>query len=274
MEPGKIEEQIRKRLEERSIEPSDSAWERLEQRLGKERKTTKPGRSWWYAVAAVFTGAVILLAVFNTNDTGPELVDTDKGVEELKEPNGVIPVDQQVVELSSAPVRKEEPLQRKLQQEVRELKNPEVGERSSAAPIAIRTREDKESKPLVENIDAEIKSVTAAEGTDQWDGVKTSNKLEADNDLFESKVGDVVAQVQSLEQQGEVTASEVDRLLREAQRELSNQRILYSSSGKINPRDLLSEVESELEQSFREKVFEALGQGFKKIRTAVVERNY
>jgi len=274
MEPGKIEEQIRKRLEERSIAPSASAWDRLEQRLGKERKTPKPGRGWWYAVAAVFTGAVILLAVFNTNETSLELVDADKGFEELKEPKAVLPVDQSAVEISSVPVRTEEPEQRRPRQEVREVKTQEVVKRSPAAPVASRMADKKESNPLDESVELEVTAITTTEEVDQSNKVKASNKSAADKAFFERKVGDVVVQVQAMEQRGEVTAGEVDRLLLEAQRELSGRRILNSTSGKVDPRVLLSEVESELEQSFREKVFEALGQGFKKIRTAVVERNY
>ena len=62
-------------------------------------------------------------------------------------------------------------------------------------------------------------------------------------------------------------------LLAKAQREIELQRILNNSNYKIDAAALLSDVESELERSFRDKVFDALGEGYQKIRTAVAERN-
>jgi hypothetical protein len=61
--------------------------------------------------------------------------------------------------------------------------------------------------------------------------------------------------------------------LAKAQRAISNQRILQKNTQKIDASALLMDVELELEQSFRDKVFEMLGEGFIKIRTAVSERN-
>ena len=45
-------------------------------------------------------------------------------------------------------------------------------------------------------------------------------------------------------------------------------------SNKVDAIKLLSVVEDELETNFRDRVFEALGDGYEKIRTAVVNREY
>ena len=71
----------------------------------------------------------------------------------------------------------------------------------------------------------------------------------------------------------EVTAQDVEALLLKAQRDITNQRILQQSTTTIDSASLLNDVESELERSFRDKVFDALGEGFNIIRTAVVDRN-
>ena len=63
----------------------------------------------------------------------------------------------------------------------------------------------------------------------------------------------------------------MEEMLNTARRDLQTQRILKSP--KVDATALLQDVEWELEKSFRDKVFDALGEGFRKIRTAVIERN-
>ena len=83
---------------------------------------------------------------------------------------------------------------------------------------------------------------------------------------------EVVAKVQELKNNNTtITEKEIDALMANAQREIKTERIL--SGYKVDAAALLNDVEMELERSFRDKVFEALGDGFQIIRTAVVERN-
>ena len=84
----------------------------------------------------------------------------------------------------------------------------------------------------------------------------------------------MVVAVQELQNtKNEVTPDEIDALLAKAQRDIANNRILNSNTDKVDATALLRDVETELERSFRDKVFEALGDGFNRIRTAVIERN-
>jgi len=57
-----------------------------------------------------------------------------------------------------------------------------------------------------------------------------------------------------------------------AQQEIHSKKLLYKN--KVDAMELLSIVEDELEANFRDRVFEALGDGYKKVRTAVVNREY
>jgi len=103
-----------------------------------------------------------------------------------------------------------------------------------------------------------------------------NDKLEpSKEDIFvNNKVDAVVAEVRQMEElNNTVTAAEIDDLLSKAQRDIATNRILVSSNKKIDPSVLLQDVETEMERSFRDKVFEALGDGYNKVRTAVVERN-
>jgi hypothetical protein len=63
--------------------------------------------------------------------------------------------------------------------------------------------------------------------------------------------------------------TEIDALLSEAQLQMDSDKIKRS----VNANSLLQDVEADLEQSFRDKVFESIKTNFKKVRTAVVDRN-
>ena len=92
--------------------------------------------------------------------------------------------------------------------------------------------------------------------------------------FFDQKVDQVVAAVQGLQKdKGEVSPEEIDKLFQKAQREIQNRRILEGQTYKVDATALLEDVEWELERTFRDKVFDALGDGFSKVRTAVAERN-
>lgn len=83
---------------------------------------------------------------------------------------------------------------------------------------------------------------------------------------------EVVASVKKLQQNdSEITIAEVENLLNNARRDIQTQRIL--NNPKVDAAALLQDVEWEIDKSFRDKVFDALGDGFQKVRTAVSERN-
>jgi hypothetical protein len=87
------------------------------------------------------------------------------------------------------------------------------------------------------------------------------------------KVAEVVSQVARLENAGTQVEDEViDSLLREAQVQLMKDRI-GTSSEKVDAMALLSDVEDDLNRSFRDQLFEKLKEGYLKVRTAVAYRN-
>lgn len=91
--------------------------------------------------------------------------------------------------------------------------------------------------------------------------------------LIAQKVEEVVAQVELMEiSQQDVTDAEVDSLLRAAQRQILTDK-LFSKSGSVDAMSLLAEVEDELDESFRDQIFDALKTGYFKLRTAVADRN-
>lgn len=65
MEPNKIESQIREKLNQREIQPSANAWDRLDAMLSVEEQ--KPKRNFkWISIAAIFVGFT-LIGIFMMN---------------------------------------------------------------------------------------------------------------------------------------------------------------------------------------------------------------
>ncbi len=83
----------------------------------------------------------------------------------------------------------------------------------------------------------------------------------------------MVEQIDFLEQhQREVTNAEIDALLKKAQQEILQEQ-LFMKGNSVDAMALLTQVEGEMDQSFRDQIFDALKDGFLKVRTAVATRN-
>ena len=67
--------------------------------------------------------------------------------------------------------------------------------------------------------------------------------------------------------------AEIDKLLRDAQRDIISEKMFDRERNTISAEALLYEVEEELDPSFRDRIFEALKDGFMKAREAIVSRN-
>ena len=77
----KYEEQLKDKLEQRTIQPSSDAWQKLNDKLD-ANKSKKNNKGFWYlGIAASIVGILLITNVFNndnTNATEPTIVDTDK----------------------------------------------------------------------------------------------------------------------------------------------------------------------------------------------------
>lgn len=73
MEPNKIENQIREKLNQREIQPSSSAWDRLDAMLSV--KEQKPKRNFkWISIAAIFVGFTLIGIFIMNNENSVENV--------------------------------------------------------------------------------------------------------------------------------------------------------------------------------------------------------
>lgn len=260
MAPYKLEDNIREKLEARELKPSADAWKKLEAKLDAQQPKKKPVI--WYYVAASFVGFLILASIFfnrSTSEVNNQIVDENVELNNSKNDSEIIPNDSETKEIAS-----EENNAEKVETIVskKETENPQ--------PKSIQLKPLPQKKSAIDKKIEKMESIAkVSEENSKTLKPKTQNE---EDKLFNNKVDEVVASVKMLQENNtEVMAKEVEALLNNARREIQTQRIL--NSPKVDAMALLQDVEWELDKSFRDKVFDALGDGFNKIRTAVTERN-
>ena len=91
---------------------------------------------------------------------------------------------------------------------------------------------------------------------------------------IDAEVNDLISKVQEQQNTGVAYSdAEIDKLLRDAQRDIISEKMFDRERNTISAEALLYEVEEELDPSFRDRIFEALKDGFMKAREAIVSRN-
>ena len=104
MAPIKFEENLKDKLEKRTLSPTSESWSKLSERLDAEEKKSKNPIFWWLSIAA---GLIIMIAVSvhffksnYTNNTLPKMVDEDPKTEQLDDETPKIN-DTKAIELAS-----------------------------------------------------------------------------------------------------------------------------------------------------------------------------
>lgn len=248
METDKFEKHIKTKLQEREIHPSENAWSKISSELNDDTAKKKPVYLWMGVAASVVVLIGVALFYFNgsdvVNDIPVEIVDIEKEdtLEEVIAKEPVTFKEEQVV-LVETNTKAES-----VAVEIEKYKIPEVQEN--------KTLNDAVEIAVVENVSSE----------------KATSKLIISDEIINSKIAAIVAQVDVLEQNSAVTDAEVDSLLKRAQDEILRDRI-FNTDKSVDAMALLTEVEEELDQSFRDQIFNSLKAGFIKVRTAVADRN-
>lgn len=280
MAPIKFEENIREKLQERELQPSKEAWNKLAATLEKEPQK-KNNRRLWMTVAAGLVGVLVVVSLLldsknNTNIDQIVVEDniTPQAEEKITNDSNI---EESIVENTTGSMAE---VETKREENFSENENIRKNNRTE---IVVNTQNDmntlieqdgtyhEEIQTPVEDevIHDSVAFNTKDEKTVEEEPVKTKNDLFIDN-----KVKEVIMAIEQIKKdKNMITADDIDALLNKAQRDISDNRILNSKYRKVDATALLIDVENELERSFRDRVFEALGNGFNKIRTAVVERN-
>jgi hypothetical protein len=244
MAPVDFEKELQDRLRSREVQPRTDSWHRIEARLEAETPARKAGTGRWkYFVAA---SVVFLLGYFFLQESA---VDVPGGVV-VESPEPIAP------EIRSIP----EPLRDSGIPASDSQEAVVVTEKFEPVSQDGKTRNDQAVREV------ENRNLVRPDLADRSLAVLTP---EVQDDL-EISVGPGVA-VDTNRAEG-LEDAEVDALLSEALQVVENKGIPRDTTS-LNPSALLGEVESELDQTFREQILKKLKTGFSKVRTAVADRS-
>src|SRR6056297_441506 len=252
MEPDKFETYIKSKLDTREITPSSKAWQRISKELKSEPVAKKPGYFWLSIAASV--AAVIGVAIFY-------LANEEK----------VTPISPVIVQKPvTVPMdREEEPMLLDTDKDINTIALEDGTTEDANAEKQEITIFTKNTKPEVSN-QGQKDAVVAQINEQESKAVEIPSQLS--EAVLNDKIAEVVAQVVLLEQSSQVSDAEVDSLLRNAQEVIFREQ-LFKQDQSVDAMALLSQVEDELDQSFRDQIFQSLKSGFLKVRTAVADRN-
>ena len=264
MAPIKFEEQFKDKLEQRSIQPSQDAWNKLSDRLDEVEDKQNNKGFWWLGIAATIVGVLLALTfVFksNTEIVEPTIVDT-------QEENAI---DTEV--LQNKEVLKDNNTRFTEQKDETESQsNQSKNTKTQIDKTPLKTIINQKQEAIIKEADAKSTAVANANTTE---ATKPHTEKTVEVLSFEDqKVKDVVAQIQKLQQENKaVSTEEIDALLAAAQKEITRQKLYNEATNIVDANALLQSVENDLEQSFRAKVFDAIKSGYESVKTAVAERN-
>ena len=269
MAPIKFEDQLKEKLEKRHIQPSSDAWNKLSDKLDEVDDSANNKGFWWLGIAATIIG--VLLAV--TFILKPDVENIEPIMVDVENENAI---------------EKQEVPKLILHQENNQEPNTVVVEANEKPKIETKQKEQKNTiiqTPLQSTIKEKGKALISKKVDDVVAKVDNNLNIEnSNNKLIETniellsfedqKVNEVVAQLKKMEQENkEVSDIEIEKLLETAQREVTMQKLYNEATKTVDAEALLQSVEDDLDLSFRDKVFSAIQEGYKTVKTAVAERN-
>ena len=262
MAPVDFEKQMREKLQERELTPNPETWSKLEQQLALQEKPTRTLIRPWAVAAAVIT--IVLLSVWwlrPTAEVATPLVTNPEVQEEA-------PLfEKEILQTPDSDIASESVVEKK-QAEIKTTPSEEIATTNTMSTTA---SEEKQSQIM---LSPEAKEAIASAVEVPKETPLITESIAQNVTFEEQKIDEIVTQVKLLQQQNKtVTTAEIETLMAAAQQEIKSNQLFKEGGFEVDATALLQEVETELERSFRDKVFDALGKGFEKIRTAVAERN-
>ena len=235
MEPNNFEKDFREKLNQRKIEPSNKAWDRLDAMLSiAEEKKPKKKNKWLYVAASIAAFLLVGTFFFNQNKSVVETPENNVVIKEQKdsvENQDLItadPIEKQIVTSEKESIQN---IGNSIKEEKKSnLKSNKTikNEKNQIAEYSVIIKKNQESQSI--NNQISVPETPKNETTDQL--LKTAEKTVAAENSAKPK-----------------------------------------SKIKINANDLLNQVDGELELSFREKVIAKVNKNYQTVKVAVANRN-
>ncbi|EDP72293.1 hypothetical protein FBALC1_14367 [Flavobacteriales bacterium ALC-1] len=260
MAPIKFEENIKDKLEKRSLSPSSDGWSKLSDRLDAEEKTSKNSIFWWLSIAA---GIIIMIAISTQFFRGNQSTEATPQIVQDK-------VKEQQIEAEAQKLNATESIE--LASEEDNVDSEKNNSLITKEPQIIDYKKVINKKQKAQTKLAEQNNISVKN-----DGLKQDNLIsEKANELLnkvEMKEAVAKAITKIKTENTTVTDREIDSLLKVASKELFKDKLQKETSKTVDANALLMSVEDDMGQSFRSKVFDALKDSYKTVKTAVADRN-
>ena len=234
MEPNKFEQQLKDKLEGRTILPSSNAWDRLDAMLAVEEKPKKKSFVWYYVAASLFFvfGMTYWLTNQNTNEVIPQnTIVTTEGEGSLES------------------FEEENSIENKVETNNNLIEEIQVNQNS----VIVQNQEPKK--------------------------VNFDKKMKAKNSKGETFIeNQIIEEKEIIVENNKPVYVSPEKLLASVENNKENSSITRSnkvkSTVKVDANSLLSSVESEITEEYRETTFDKLKRKFNEAKTAVANRNY
>lgn len=240
MAQNKLENQIQEQLNAREIQPTEMAWDRLDSMLSvAESKNTKkaPFISFRFIGIAASFLVFLSLGILYFNQSKPE----------NKPENNVVVTEKNNNNDSINDIK----IGSQVAQTTHDNPQPTTNE---SQPIS-----NKSSKGFNQNQKTTLNSINNKEKTIPFKSVETIVQKEESTTTLKKEVN------------SKPTYINVDELL--ASVEKQPKTTTKGTSIKVDANSLLSEVDGQLEQTFREKVISRIGKSYQNAKTALANRN-
>jgi len=256
MEPYKFEQDIKNKLEKRSIQPLNNSWQKLSDSLEKKEHKKNNKFLWIMGVAASIVGILFVVSVFFKEDS------------DINSP----------IIVASPEFGKEDTLTKVAVEEVilktedstkKEVLNSLNNDSNSVAKKTIYNANSKNKKSESIAVLVSTKNNTSEELAVVNKNVNDTNLM-----LESQKIDSIFSQIQNLKDQNKtVLSTDIDALLFNAQQELALQKIIDESKKTVDAYKLLQDVEAELDKSMRVKFLETLKLNYENMKTLIAQRN-
>jgi hypothetical protein len=228
-EQNKLEQQFKQKLDERLIQPSGAAWDRLDAMLSvaEKKEQKKPVRLWLYVAAACLVALLGCTLFFKFQD------------------NTVIPADVPAVVTSPDIESKETPVKPQYHSidDLAPAAKTEVVSVIGKTPVKAGAAKDKFDS--YERVEQEFTNEAIVENTENALQKKTAITVDPAKLLAAVESG-------------------VDAPIAKAEKQTI----------KVDANSLLSTVEGEMDESFRNKAIKTAIKNFNAVKTSVANRNY
>jgi hypothetical protein len=253
MEPNKLENQIREKLHSREIQPSAQAWNRLDAMLSEaeEKKTRRPFG--FLFIAASITILITVGMLFFTQN-GPEIQTIEEVVGTEVKKDSVVKIPNSKFQIpkieGNQTVVSNQPTTNNQRVSISTREQSSNGRSNQKS--AIKNQKSSNQNPLI-NRDKQIEYLINSSDIALKDLPKIEKRKEVIIESNKSAItdDDLLAGIDTA----------------------AKQTIKKQKTVKVDAKNLLSQVDGELELTFREKVIKKVSKKYKEVKVAIANRN-